>query len=115
MAGFIVHEILNMNAIDQLLLVTQNAHKIEEIKSVFPKGIRLICLSDILWTEDIIEYGKTLEENALIKVRTVYDKTKYICFAEDSGLEIDALHGEPGVYSARYAGEEKDHSKNNYQ
>ena len=96
----------------KLVFATHNPNKLEEIKQLLPDSIELLSLTDIGCTEEIEETGKTLEENAYIKAR--YVKTQYglNCFADDSGLEIDALNGAPGVISARYAGRQKDNEAN---
>ena len=96
----------------KLVFATHNAHKLEEVKQLVPKEIELLSLTDIGCTEDIAETGNTLIENAYIKARYVRDHYGLDCFADDSGLEIDALGGEPGVYSARYAGDSKDMEAN---
>ena len=87
-----------------LLFATHNPHKAEEIKKFIPKEFKIKSLSDIDWTAPIEETGHTLEENAWIKVQALIDFGKENCFADDSGLEIEALGGQPGVYSARFAG-----------
>lgn len=96
----------------KLVFATHNKHKLEEVKQLLPASITLLSLTDIGCTEDIAETGTTLIENAYIKARYVRDKYGVNCFADDSGLEIDALDGEPGVYSARYAGDQKDNEAN---
>lgn len=89
----------------KIVFATNNKHKLEEIRAMLDGcGIEILSLSDIGCHEDIPENGKTLEENAIAKALYVYDKYKIDCFADDTGLEVDALGGEPGVYSARYAG-----------
>jgi len=87
-----------------LLLASANQHKLEEIKVIIPAGYAVRNLRDIGWTTEIPEPFETFEENAAIKVSTLFAATQMMCFAEDSGLVIDALEGRPGVYSARYAG-----------
>ena len=96
----------------KLVFATHNLNKLKEIKELVPAGIELLSLTDINCTEDIEETGVTLEENAKIKANYVKNNYGYDCFADDSGLEIDALDGAPGVYSARYAGAEKSNEKN---
>jgi XTP/dITP diphosphohydrolase len=86
-----------------LVFATNNQNKLKEVKSKLK--IDILGLADINCNEDIEETGKTFEENAFIKAQYVLDKYGYDCFADDSGLEVDALDGAPGVYSARYAGE----------
>lgn len=91
----------------KLVFATQNQNKLREIQMLVPKGIEVISLSDLNYKDDIEETGVTLRENALLKARLIYDKFKINCFADDSGLEVEALDGAPGVYSARYAGKEQ--------
>jgi XTP/dITP diphosphohydrolase len=95
------------------IIASNNAHKVSEIQLLIGSDFTLKTLADIGFTEDIEETGDTLVENALIKARHIYEIYKQNCFADDSGLEIDALDGAPGVYSARYAGEPVNHQKNN--
>ena len=90
-----------------LLIATNNPHKLHEIAAIMPKGINLISLEKAGITEDIPETGDTLAENALMKAEYAFKKNQMACFADDTGLEVDALQGAPGVYSARYAGEAK--------
>lgn len=89
----------------RLVFATNNRHKFEEIKHVLGNRVSLLSLSDLGIDEDIPEEKDTLEGNAAQKAFFIYDKYGIDCFADDTGLEIDALNGEPGVYSARYAGE----------
>ncbi|GAA4100996.1 non-canonical purine NTP diphosphatase [Mucilaginibacter panaciglaebae] len=96
----------------QLVFATNNAHKLEEIQAKLAGRIELLSLDDINCHDDIEETGLTFAENAAIKSRFIYDKYQVNCFGDDSGLEIDALGGEPGVYSARYAGKHGDHAAN---
>ena len=95
------------------IIASNNAHKVSEIQLLIGSDFTLKTLADIGFTEDIPETGDTLVENALIKARHIYNIYQQNCFADDSGLEIEALNGEPGVYSARYAGEPVNHQKNN--
>lgn len=88
----------------KIVFATNNAHKLSEIKSILGSSIEIVSLSDIGCTVDIPETGKTLEENARIKAAYVFEHYGLSCFADDTGLEVEALHGAPGVYSARYAG-----------
>lgn len=88
----------------KLIFATHNPNKLAEIKSTV-KTFELVGLKEMGIVEDIAETGSTLEENALIKSHYIYQKTELSCFADDTGLEVDALDGRPGVYSARYAGE----------
>jgi len=95
-----------------LVFATNNEHKLFEIKKIIGDSFNLLSLKDIECYEDIPETGDTLEANASQKARFVYEKYGKNCFADDTGLEIEALNGAPGVYSARYAGEDKDAVKN---
>ena len=88
----------------KLIFATHNPNKLAEIKFAV-KTFELVGLKEMGIVEDIAETGATLEENALIKSQYIYQKTGLDCFADDTGLEVDALDGNPGVYSARYAGE----------
>lgn len=96
----------------QLIFATHNKNKVIEVKSLINQTINLLNLSDINFTDDIEETATTLEGNALLKAQTIFKKTNFNCFADDSGLLVDALNGEPGVYSARYAGEHKSEEDN---
>lgn len=91
----------------KLIFASHNKNKVKEVAAILPKHIELIGLDDLNYNEDIAETGATLEENALIKAKHIYEKFKIDCFADDSGLEVEALNNEPGVFSARYAGNEK--------
>lgn len=98
----------------KIVFATNNKNKLSEIRAMLSgSGIEILSLSDIGCHEDIPENGKTVEENALAKAMYVYDKYNTDCFADDTGLEVDALGGEPGVYSARYAGGEGHDSEAN--
>ena len=90
----------------KLVFATNNPNKLSEIRSLFPEGIQILSLDDINFLEEIPETKETLEGNALQKAKYIFDNFGYNCFADDTGLEIDILNGEPGVYSARYAGNE---------
>ncbi|MGF7040256.1 non-canonical purine NTP diphosphatase [Mucilaginibacter lappiensis] len=96
----------------QLVFATNNRHKLEEVATKIKGEFKLLTLNDIGCTDDIEETGTTFKENASIKSHYIYQKYKLNCFGDDSGLEIDALNGEPGVYSARYAGEHGNHAAN---
>ena len=89
----------------KLVFATNNSNKLFEIRSLVPAGIEILSLKDINCNEQLPETNPTLQENALQKAKYVFDNYGFNCFADDTGLEIDALGGEPGVYSARYAGE----------
>ncbi len=88
----------------KLVFATNNKHKIKEVKRILPPDIELLTLSDIGCAEELPETGNTFEKNASQKAGYIRDKYGFDCFADDSGLETEALHGRPGVYSARYAG-----------
>lgn len=88
----------------KIVFATNNAHKLKEIREILGSGFEVVSLAEIGCHEDIEETGKTLEENSQIKARYVSQKYHCNCFADDTGLEVEALGGEPGVYSARYAG-----------
>jgi XTP/dITP diphosphohydrolase len=96
----------------QLVFATHNKNKAKEMQPILPYGIQIITLDDLNCTEDIPETENTLEGNARLKSQFVLDTFQLNCFADDTGLEIEALNGEPGVYSARYAGEGCDSEKN---
>lgn len=96
----------------KLVFASNNKNKIQEIQVLVPKNIQIVSLEDIGCTEDIPETADTIEGNAILKANYVTEKYGYNCFADDTGLEVDALNGAPGVYSARYAGEQKDANDN---
>jgi XTP/dITP diphosphohydrolase len=96
----------------KLVFATNNKHKLEEVRDVSLGLTEILSLKEINCFDDIPETADTLEGNALLKARHIYDKYGYDCFADDTGLEVEALDGRPGVYSARYAGEEQDAVKN---
>lgn len=96
----------------ELIFATNNEHKIREIGALINPGFRVSGLVEAGISEDIPEDADTLEGNALIKARYVHDKTGMNVFADDTGLEVHALSGAPGVHSARYAGEDKDSGAN---
>ncbi|MGI6320736.1 MAG: RdgB/HAM1 family non-canonical purine NTP pyrophosphatase [Bacteroidales bacterium] len=89
---------------NKIVFASHNIHKVSEIQHSIEKW-DIVSLKDLDYADDIPETGSTLRENALQKAQFVYDKFGYNCFADDTGLEIDFLNGEPGVFSARYAGE----------
>ena len=97
----------------KIVFATNNQHKLDEIRSILGEKFEVVSLSDIGCNEEIPETGKTLEENARQKAQYVYDHYHVSCFADDTGLEVDALGGAPGVYSARYAGGEGHDSEAN--
>ncbi|QQS27831.1 MAG: RdgB/HAM1 family non-canonical purine NTP pyrophosphatase [Sphingobacteriales bacterium] len=96
----------------KLVFATHNSHKLREVQDMIGNKVDLISLLDLEFNEDIAEPFPSLEENALIKARTIHQRFNMNCFAEDTGLEIDSLGGEPGVLSARYAGENKNSEEN---
>lgn len=96
----------------RLVLCTGNAGKIAELKALLPSAIRLLSLADVGLPTDLPETGSTLEENALQKARYAHERCGLTCLADDTGLEVEALGGDPGVLSARYAGEMKDPKAN---
>ncbi|CAM1374579.1 non-canonical purine NTP diphosphatase [Tenacibaculum xiamenense] len=89
----------------KLVFATNNLNKLAEVQKMLPDSIELLSLKDISCFEDIEETASTLEGNAQIKANHITENYKYNCFADDTGLEVEALNGAPGVYSARYAGE----------
>ena len=91
----------------ELVFATNNQHKLKEVQALLGNHFRLLSLIDIGFDEEIPEDFDTLQDNALQKARYINSRFGYNCFADDTGLEVDALNGEPGVYSARYAGEAK--------
>lgn len=96
----------------QLVFASNNLNKIKEIQSILKGSIALLSLSDIGCHEEIPETADTIEGNAILKANYVTEKYGYDCFADDTGLEVTALDGAPGVYSARYAGEQKNADDN---
>ncbi len=88
-----------------LLFASNNPHKVDEVRAKLAPAFQVRSLREIVGDVDIPETGTTLEENAAIKARYLFERTGMDCFADDTGLEVTALNGEPGVYSARYAGE----------
>jgi len=91
----------------QLVFASNNPNKIIEIQNMLPGDIKILSLEDIGCHEDIPETAETIEGNAILKANYVTENYGYDCFADDTGLEVFALNGEPGVYSARYAGQQK--------
>ena len=96
----------------KIVFATNNVHKLEELRKLTEGKIEILSLKDIDCYDDIPETADTLEGNALIKARWVKERYGYDCFADDTGLEVVALDGEPGVYSARYAGDNHDSEAN---
>lgn len=96
----------------RLIFATQNQHKASEIQKMVSDPFEIITLKDIGFFEDIPETGTTIQSNANLKARFVHEHFGYNCFADDTGLEVEALGGEPGVHSARYAGTDKNDDSN---
>lgn len=96
----------------QLVFASNNPHKLHEVAGRIKGRIKILSLDDIGCYDDIPEIGLTMHDNASIKSHHVHQKYKVNCFADDSGLEVDALNGEPGVHSARYSGKYGDHDAN---
>ncbi|WP_421921168.1 non-canonical purine NTP diphosphatase [Marinifilum sp.] len=96
----------------KLVFATNNQNKMKELQLLLGEKVELLSLADINCNEEIPEDYETLEENATQKAEYIYKKYNVNCFADDTGLEIKSLNGEPGVYSARYAGEDKDATAN---
>lgn len=96
----------------QLVFASNNKNKIKEIQQLIPNTFQIVSLEDIGCDVDIPETADTIEGNAILKANYVSQNYGYPCFADDSGLEIDALNGEPGVYSARYAGSQRNDNDN---
>jgi len=96
----------------QLVFATNNPHKLREVVEKIKGRIKILSLDDIGCYDDIPEIGQTMHDNASIKSHHVHQKYKINCFADDSGLEVDALDGRPGVHSARYSGKYGDHDAN---
>lgn len=96
----------------KFVFATNNIHKLEEVTAILCNKIELFSLKDINCNVDIPETADTLEGNALLKARYIYKNYQLNCFGDDTGLEVDALNGAPGVYSARYAGEGHDSEAN---
>ena len=96
----------------QIVFATNNRHKLDEIRKITNDQLQFLSLSDINCNEEIDETGVTLEENALLKARYVKERYGYDCFADDTGLEVYALNGEPGVHSAYYAGPQRNADDN---
>lgn len=97
---------------DSLILATQNEHKVQELRALLGNRLSLLSLADVAWTEDIPETGSSITENSYLKAAQVAKTLQRPCLSDDSGLEVFALSGAPGVHSARYAGWPKDDAKN---
>lgn len=98
----------------KIVFATNNQNKVKEVQNLLPDSIEILSLKDIGCTEDIPETSDTIAGNALQKAEYVYKNYHHACFADDTGLEVTALNGEPGIFSARYAGPEKN-AENNMQ
>ena len=96
----------------KLIFATHNDHKLDEVRLILGRENSISGLKEIGFFESINETGNTLKENSLIKAKFVYEKFNHNCFSEDTGLEVEALDNQPGVFSARFAGDEKNSEKN---
>lgn len=96
----------------KIVFATNNLNKLAEVQNMLPESIQLLTLKDINFFEEIEETETTLEGNSKLKANYITDKFGYNCFADDTGLEVESLNGDPGVYSARYAGKENNSEKN---
>lgn len=96
----------------KIVFASNNAHKLVEIRNLLSDKFEILSLNDIRYDEEIIESGHTFHENALIKTKTIVEYSALSCFSDDSGLEVDILNGQPGVYSARFSGENAKDSEN---
>ncbi len=100
------------DAMNKLVFATNNAHKLSEVRAILAPDYQITSLAELNCFDDIPETAQTLEGNALLKANYIFEKFGCDCFADDTGLEVEALNGEPGVYSARYAGEANDAKAN---
>jgi XTP/dITP diphosphohydrolase len=96
----------------KIIFASNNKNKIQEIQSLLPDSIQLVSLESIGCFEEIPETAETIEGNAILKANFITEKYGFDCFADDTGLEVDSLEGQPGVYSARYAGEQRNADDN---
>ena len=96
----------------KLIFATHNDHKLDEVRLILGRENSISGLKEIGFFESINETGNTLKENSLIKAKFVYEKFNHNCFSEDTGLEVEALDNQPGVFSARFGGDEKNSEKN---
>ena len=96
----------------KIVFATGNVGKLREASEILGEGFELVSLAQVGMTEDIPETGNTLRENSIQKAEYLYERLGCSCFADDTGLEVDALGGAPGVYTARYAGDDKDFNRN---
>jgi len=99
----------------KLVFATNNAHKLAEVRAILEPLFTIISLEDLNCTDEIPETANSLEGNALLKAKYIHDKFGLDCFADDTGLEVEALGGDPGIYSARYAGEDNNSIENMYK
>jgi XTP/dITP diphosphohydrolase len=97
--------LISISPMKKLVFATNNAHKLSEVRAILEPEYSIISLAELNCYDDIPETAETLDGNALIKAKYIHEKYGLDCFADDTGLEVDALGGEPGVYSARYAGD----------
>jgi XTP/dITP diphosphohydrolase len=111
-ALYLIFEKYFANSKQKIVLATQNVHKIEEINQILPENIEIISLTDIGFHDKLIETGNRLQNNALQKVHQIAKPYAVDVIADDTGLEVEALHNQPGVYSARYAGEHATYQDN---
>ncbi|WP_010520944.1 non-canonical purine NTP diphosphatase [Aquimarina agarivorans] len=96
----------------KIVFATANQNKVKEVQALLPDTVQILSLKDINCLEDIPETSETIEGNAIQKAQYIFDNYGYACFADDTGLEVDALNGDPGIYSARYAEPEKNADNN---
>ncbi len=96
----------------EIIFATHNQHKLQEVQTILKTEYNVIGLDSLNFDEEIEETGTTFEQNAQLKAETIFNKFQIDCFADDSGLEIEALNGEPSIFSARYAGEPSNSEKN---
>ncbi len=96
----------------EIIFATHNQHKLQEVQTILKEKYNVLGLDSLNFKQEIEETGTTFEQNAQLKAETIFEKFQINCFADDSGLEIEALNGEPGIFSARYAGEPADSEKN---
>lgn len=99
----------------EIVFATHNNNKLKEVQQLLASAYSVLSLNDINCTEEIVENAGTIEGNALLKARHVFENYAKACFADDTGLFVNALNGEPGVFSARYAGEDKNAAANNHK
>lgn len=96
----------------EICFATNNKHKLEEVRSILGPDFRVLSLHDLAFNEELRETRNTFEGNSLQKAEYLFNQVKLPCFADDSGLEVESLNGEPGVFSARYAGNHKNDDDN---